>query len=80
MTEADVIKFSTKEPFVKYDNFDAIDVSRVKNIPSDYNGVMGVPISFLSKHSPEQFEIIGLSMKDGFMAIFFLQRFRLVKI
>ena len=66
MTEADVIKFSTKEPFVKYDNFDAIDVSRVKNIPSDYNGVMGVPISFLSKHSPEQFEIIGLSMKDGF--------------
>lgn len=66
MTEADVIKFSTKQPFVKYDNFDAIDVSRVKNIPSDYNGVMGVPISFLSKHSPEQFEIIGLSMKDGF--------------
>jgi len=66
MTEADVIKFSTKQPFVKYDNFHAIDVSRVKNIPSDYDGVMGVPISFLSKHSPEQFEIIGLSMKDGF--------------
>jgi Adenine-specific methyltransferase EcoRI len=66
MTEADVIKFSTKQPFAKYDNFHAIDVSRVKNIPSDYDGVMGVPISFLSKHSPEQFEIIGLSMKDGF--------------
>ena len=66
MTEKDVIKFSTKKPFEKYDNFDAIDVSRVKDIPSDYIGVMGVPISFLSKHSPEQFEIIGLSMKDGF--------------
>lgn len=66
MKEADVIKFSIKKPFTKYDNFDAIDVSRVKDIPSDYNGVMGVPISFLSKHSPDQFEIIGLSMKDGF--------------
>lgn len=66
MTKKDVIKFSTKKPFEKYDNFDAIDVSRVKDIPSDYTGVMGVPISFLSKHSPEQFEIIGLSMKDGF--------------
>jgi Adenine-specific methyltransferase EcoRI len=61
MTEADVIKFSTKKPFVKYDNYDAIDVSLVKNIPSDYEGVMGVPISFLSKYSPEQFEILGTS-------------------
>lgn len=66
MTEKDVIKFGTKKPFEKYDNFDAIEVSFVKHIPSDYNGVMGVPISFLSKHSPDQFEIIGLSMKDGF--------------
>jgi hypothetical protein len=66
MTEEDVIKFSTKMPFEKYDNFDAIDVSRVKNIPSGYKTVMGVPISFLSKHSPEQFDIIGLSMKNGF--------------
>ena len=61
MTEAEVIKFVTKKPFVKYDNYDAIEVSQVKNIPSDYIGVIGVPISFLSKYNPEQFEILGLS-------------------
>jgi hypothetical protein len=59
MTEADVIKFATNKPFDKYDNFDAIEVSQVKNIPSDYSGAMGVPISFLDKYSPEQFQIIG---------------------
>jgi len=41
-----------------YDNYDAIEVSLVSGIPSDYDGVMGVPISFLDKYSPEQFEII----------------------
>jgi hypothetical protein len=61
MTEADVIKFSTKEPFVKYDNYDAIEISLVKNIPSDYKGVMGVPISIMDKYSPEQFVILGTS-------------------
>jgi hypothetical protein len=66
MTEKDVIKFGTKKPFKVYDNFNAIEVPFVKYIPSDYAGVMGVPISFLSKHSPEQFEIVGLSMRDGF--------------
>jgi len=60
MTEAEVIKFVTKKPFEKYDNYDAIEVSSVKNIPSDYKGVMGVPISFLDKYSPEQFEIVGM--------------------
>ncbi len=60
MNKADVIKFATKKPFYKYDNYDAIEVPLVKNIPSDYDGVMGVPISFLDKYSPEQFEIIGL--------------------
>jgi len=60
MTKAEVIKFVTKKPFQKYDNYDGIEVSQVKNIPSDYKGAMGVPISFLSKYSPEQFEIIGL--------------------
>jgi len=58
MSESDIVKFSTKKPFEKYENYDAIEVSFVKNIPSDYSGVMGVPISFLSKHSPLQFEII----------------------
>lgn len=61
MTEAEVVKFTTKKPFEKYDNYDAIEVSLVKNIPSDYDGVMGVPISFFDKYSPEQFEIVGAS-------------------
>ncbi|PIZ64708.1 DNA methyltransferase [Candidatus Roizmanbacteria bacterium CG_4_9_14_0_2_um_filter_39_13] len=61
MTEADVIKFSTNKLFVHYDNYDAVEISLVKNIPKDYNGVMGVPISFLDKYSPKQFEILGTS-------------------
>ncbi len=61
MTEADVVKFSTKKPFDKYDNYDAIEVSLVKNIPSDYRGVIGVPISIMDKYSPEQFIILGTS-------------------
>lgn len=64
MPESDVIKFVTKKPFDKYDNYDAIEVSLVKNIPIDYKGYMGVPISFLDKYSPEQFEIIG-SFNNG---------------
>lgn len=63
MTKADVIKFSTKHPFQKYDNYDAIEISLVKNIPSDYKGVMGVPISFLNKYSPEQFKILGATQR-----------------
>ena len=56
----DVIKFSTNKLFEKYDNYDAIEVSLVKNIPGDYIGMIGVPISFLDKYSPKQFEIIDL--------------------
>ncbi len=63
MTKADVIKFVTKKPFEKYDNYDAIEVSLVKNIPSDYKAVMGVPISFLNKYNPEQFEILGATQR-----------------
>lgn len=59
MTEKEVIKFTTKKPFEKYDNYDAIEVSLVKNIPSDYAGVMGVPVSFLDNYNPDQFEILG---------------------
>lgn len=44
-----------------YDNYDAIDVSKVKDIPCDYDGKMGVPITFLDKYNPDQFEIIGIS-------------------
>lgn len=45
--------------YQKYDNYDAIEVPYTDSIPSDYDGVMGVPISFLDKYSPEQFEILG---------------------
>ena len=44
--------------YPKYDNYDAIEVSRVKDIPEDYYGPMGVPITFLEKYCPNQFEII----------------------
>lgn len=64
MTKAETIKFVTKKPFEKYDNYDAIEVSLVKNIPSDYDGVMGVPITFLDKYNPEQFEILGSDAYD----------------
>lgn len=65
MTEAENIKFS-KHKEVKgigyhhYDNYDAIDIPYSDSIPSDYEGVMGVPISWLDKYCPEQFEILGL--------------------
>jgi hypothetical protein len=50
--------------YKNYDNFDAIEVPFTDAIPSDYEGLMGVPISFLSKYNPEQFEIIG-SFNNG---------------
>jgi len=51
----------TPEEYQKYDNYDAVEVSKVSDIPVDYNGVMGVPITFLDKYNPDQFEIIGIS-------------------
>jgi len=45
--------------YPKYDNYDAIEVSKVADIPYDYDGVMGVPITYLVKHNPDQFEILG---------------------
>lgn len=50
----------TPERFPHYDNYDAIEVDKVKSIPKDYFGVMGVPITFLDNYNPEQFEILGL--------------------
>lgn len=46
---------------IRYDHFDAIDIGKVADIPYDYFGVMGVPVSFLEKYNPEQFEIVGLN-------------------
>lgn len=67
MTMEENLKFSRhkeikgQKSYLRYDNFDAIEVPFTDAIPSDYEGVMGVPISFLDKHNPEQFEIVGIS-------------------
>jgi len=53
-------KYSPKE-FPHYDNYDAINVDKVSDIPLDYDGVMGVPITFLDKYNPDQFEILGIA-------------------
>ena len=54
----DINKTYISENYPKYDNYDAINVNKVCDIPCDYEGVMGVPISFLGKYSPTQFEIL----------------------
>jgi|SRR5579871_152138 len=65
MTMADNLRFSKhkeikgKAAYDRYDNYDAIEVPYTDAIPSDYDGVMGVPISFLDKYNPDQFEIVG---------------------
>ncbi len=67
MTLADNLKFSRhkeikgRNNYIHYDNYDAIEVPYTDAIPSDYDGTMGVPISFLDKYCPEQFEILGIT-------------------
>jgi hypothetical protein len=70
MTMSDNIKFSSHKnikgkEYKTYDNFDAIEVPYTNAIPSDYDGVMGVPITFLDKYNPDQFEIVGCSYDYG---------------
>lgn len=69
MTMGDNIKFSRHKDikgkeYQHYDNYDAIEVPYTDAIPSDYEGVMGVPISFLDKYCPEQFEILGVTQRN----------------
>lgn len=59
-------KIYTPEEYPKYDNYDAIEVSKTVDIPMDYNGAMGVPITFLNKFNPEQFEILGMAASAGY--------------
>lgn len=54
----------TSNEYQKYDNYDAIEVSKVSDIPMSYNHVMGVPVTFLDKYNPEQFEILGITDRD----------------
>jgi hypothetical protein len=69
MSMRDNLRFNKKqkgkESYDHYDNYDAIEVPYTDAIPSDYDGVMGVPISFLDKYNPDQFEIIGSDAYDG---------------
>lgn len=68
MTMEDNLRFSTnlrgKLAYDRYDNFDAIEVGRYKEIPSNFTGTMGVPVTFLDKYNPDQFEIIGYEYSD----------------
>lgn len=63
MTMSDNLRYSPglkgKEAYDRYDNYDAIEVGTYKEIPSDFDGVMGVPVTFLDKYNPDQFEIVG---------------------
>ena len=57
--------YYSPEKYPKYDNYDAINVDKVANIPCDYPGVMGVPLTFMDKYCPEQFEIVGIAKRGG---------------
>lgn len=63
-------KHYNPEEYPKYDNYDAINVDRITDIPIDYDGAIGVPITFIDKYNPDQFEILGMtSWRDEFDAI-----------
>ena len=57
-------KAYSPEEYPSYDNYDAIEVSKTDNIPNEYYGAMGVPITFLNKYNPDQFEILGITDRD----------------
>jgi hypothetical protein len=71
MTMKDNLRFSKhkeikgKEAYDRYDNYDAIEVPFTDAIPSDYKGAMGVPITFLDRYNPDQFEILGITDRDN---------------
>lgn len=52
--------YGNESEYPTYDNYDAINVNKVADIPMDYKGLMGVPITFIDKYNPEQFEILGI--------------------
>ena len=61
----DLYKHYNEEEYPKYDNYDAIEVGKVSDIPMDYDGVIGVPITFLGQYCPTQFEIIWTTDRGG---------------
>jgi hypothetical protein len=63
--EIPLYKKYTPSEYPQYDNYDAIEVSKVAEIPADYPGAMGVPITFLDKYNPVQFNILGITDRDN---------------
>lgn len=64
--DLDLYKTYTPQEYPKYDNYDAINVDKTKDIPADYAGAMGVPITFLDKYNPDQFDILGMAASAGY--------------
>ena len=64
----DLLLYKTYSPeeYPTYDNYDAINVDVTKEIPMDYRGVMGVPITYIDKYNPDQFEILGMASSAGY--------------
>lgn len=60
-------KYNSEE-YPTYENYDAININVTKKIPEDYDGAMGVPITFMDKYSPDQFEILGMASSAGYNA------------
>ena len=71
-TPLDLYRKYSNEDYPKYDNYDAIEVSKVSEIPTDYEGVMGVPITFLDKYCPTQFEIVGITENAEYLKPLYL--------
>lgn len=65
-------KTYSADEYPKYDNYEAIEVSKVSEIPMDYDGVMGVPITFIDKYCPTQFEIIGITENAEYLKPLYL--------
>ena len=77
MTMKENLKYSRHKDirengYPKYDNYNAIEVAYTDAIPDDYDGVMGVPISFLEKHCPEQFEIVGVTENADYLKPYYI--------
>ena len=69
-----VCRYSPEE-YPRYDNYDAINVDKTSDIPCNYAGIMGVPITFLDKYNPEQFEIIGMTENNIALSQYWLKGF-----
>ena len=71
-TPLDLYRKYSNEDYPKYDNYNAIEVSKVTDIPMDYDGAMGVPITFLDKYCPTQFEIVGITENADYLKPLYL--------